>query len=74
MPLVLSRYLGETIVVDGRTLITVEEIRGGRGNPRIVLSIIAPDEVVIDRYEIHARKQRCRMRGEGRHPGEGGTR
>ncbi len=57
--LVLTRGVGEAIVVDGRTKITINEIRDGR----IRLGIEAPDDVVIDRLEVHESKQRDKQEG-----------
>lgn len=50
--LVLSRKLGETIVVNNHIRITVVGI--SRGHVR--LGIAAPDEVTVDRQEIHERR------------------
>jgi carbon storage regulator len=50
--LVLTRRLGETIVVDGRIAITVVGLKG----ERVRLGILAPKEVTVDRQEIHERR------------------
>lgn len=50
--LVLSRKLGETIVVDGSIRITVVAVNG----ERVRLGIAAPPDVRIDREEVHARR------------------
>ncbi len=47
--LVLSRSEGQTIVIDGNIRLTVVRIRGGQ----VRLSFDAPDDVRIDREEIH---------------------
>lgn len=49
--LVLSRKLGETIVVGGNIEVTVLEVRGGR----VRLGFRSPAEVPIHRKEIHER-------------------
>ena len=51
--LVLSRKQGETIVIDDRIRISVEQISGNR----VRLSVEAPAEIPIDREEIWQRKQ-----------------
>ena len=50
--LVLSRRLGETIVIDGAIRITVVEVHGDR----VRLGFSAPPEVPIDRLEVHERR------------------
>ena len=47
--LVLSRKVGEEIIVDGNIRITVVAVRGGR----IRIGITAPRDVSVDRAEIH---------------------
>jgi len=49
--LVLSRKIGEAIVIDGGIVVRVAEIHGGR----VRLAIEAPRSVRIDREEIHER-------------------
>jgi len=49
--LVLSRKLGERIVIDDRIVITVAEIRRGRV-PKVRLAIDAPREIPIHRAEL----------------------
>ncbi len=46
--LVLSRKVGESIVIDGDVIVTVREMRGGR----IRLSIDAPQDVLVLRQEL----------------------
>lgn len=50
--LVLSRQVGEKIVIDGNITVTVVSVN--RGTVR--LGISAPDHVVIDRAEVHHRR------------------
>jgi carbon storage regulator len=50
--LVLTRKVGEQIVIDGCITVTVVAIDGNK----IRLGIAAPPEVRIDREEIHRRK------------------
>jgi carbon storage regulator len=52
--LVLSRKVGQTIVVNGDITVTVIEI--GRG--RVQLGICAPRETTIHREEVHRRIER----------------
>lgn len=50
--LVLSRKIGETIVVGDNIRITVVEIRGGK----VRIGIVAPADVIVDRQEIHDKR------------------
>jgi carbon storage regulator len=52
--LVLTRRVGEVIVVDNEIQITVLSIAGGK----IRLGIAAPPSISVDRAEIHERKTR----------------
>lgn len=54
MPLVLSRKRRETIVIDNRITITVDDIRGDK----VRLAITAPQSVTVDRLEVWEQKQR----------------
>ena len=54
--LVLSRKMGETIVIDGDIRVTILGVSGRGGNPQIRIGVEAPDDVSIDREEIHLRK------------------
>jgi carbon storage regulator len=54
--LVLSRKLGETIIFNNNIRITVVDIRGGH----VRLGIVAPDEVTVDRQEVHEKRQNLR--------------
>jgi carbon storage regulator len=49
--LVLSRRLGETIVIDGGIRVTVVAIEGNH----VRLGIAAPKSVRVDRQEVHER-------------------
>lgn len=51
--LVLSRKVGEQIVIDGCITVTVVAIDGNK----IRLGVSAPPEVRIDRAEVHQRRQ-----------------
>ena len=46
--LVLSRKIGESIVIGGNVVVTVREMRGGR----IRLSVEAPQDVLVLRKEL----------------------
>ena len=50
--LMLSRRLGEKIVIDGRITVVVQEIIGNQ----VRLGVVAPAGVVVDREEIHHRR------------------
>jgi carbon storage regulator len=50
--LVLTRRLGETIVIDGDISITVVAIQGDR----VRIGVTAPKDVTIDRQELHERR------------------
>jgi carbon storage regulator len=50
--LVLTRRIGETIVIDGDIRVTVVSVQGDK----VRLGIKAPDYVRIDRQEIHDRR------------------
>ena len=60
--LVLSRKRGESIVIDGKYRVEVLEIRGHQ----IRLAIYAPDDVSVDREEVHLAKQRGEPKTESR--------
>ena len=47
--LVLTRKVGEVIVIGDDIRITVVDIRGGK----VRLGIVAPEDVIVDRQEIH---------------------
>ena len=50
--LVLSRRVGEEIIIDGNIHVTVVAIKGDR----IRLGITAPPSVPVDRKEVHDRR------------------
>lgn len=50
--LVLSRRIGEEIVIDEHIRVVVIEVRG----ERVRLGICAPPSVTVDRGEIHERR------------------
>jgi carbon storage regulator len=50
--LVLTRRIGEQIVIDGEITVTVVAIRGDK----VRLGISAPPSVRVDRSEIHERR------------------
>jgi carbon storage regulator len=50
--LVLSRCVGETVVIDDNIEVTVVAVKGDR----VRLGIVAPPEVTVDRSEVHARR------------------
>jgi carbon storage regulator len=50
--LVLTRHVGESIVIDGNIRITVVGIHGGR----VRLGITAPGSLRVDRAEVHERR------------------
>jgi carbon storage regulator len=51
--LVLTRRIGEEIVIDNRIRVTVVSIDGGK----VRLGISAPPEVRVDRQEVHERRR-----------------
>jgi carbon storage regulator len=50
--LVLTRRIGETIVIDGQIQVTVVAVEGNR----IRLGITAPSDVAVDRQEVYLRR------------------
>ena len=50
--LVLSRRIGEEIVIDGQIRVVVVAVRGDR----VRLGICAPATVRVDRQEVHERR------------------
>ena len=50
--LVLTRRVGETIVIDGSIQVTVVSVQGDK----IRLGITAPDFIAVDRQEVHERR------------------
>jgi carbon storage regulator len=57
--LVLTRKLGETIVIGASVSLTVVHIEGAK----VRLGITAPGDVSVDRQEIHALKKAQRSKG-----------
>lgn len=55
--LVLSRRLNQAIVIGGEVRVTVLAITPSR----VELGVEAPREVLVDREEIHLRRQECRI-------------
>jgi len=51
--LVLSRRLGEEIVIDDHIRLRVVEVRG----ERVRLGVCAPASVRVDRQEVHERRK-----------------
>ncbi len=51
--LVLTRKIGEEIIIDGRIRITIAEINGGK----VRIGITAPPDVRVDRAEVHERRR-----------------
>ena len=58
--LVLSRKVGEKIVIGNDITVTVEEVRGGK----VRLGILAPKEVEVHRQEVYQAIQREKSRGK----------
>ena len=52
MMLVLTRQIGEEIVIDGNIRIVVTAVKGGK----VRLGIVAPPSVPVDRNEVHERR------------------
>jgi carbon storage regulator len=50
--LVLTRRIGEEIVIDGRIVVTITAIKGDK----VRIGVTAPDNVRVDRAEVHARR------------------
>jgi carbon storage regulator len=50
--LVLTRNVGETIVIDGTIRVTVVAVKGNK----VRLGVEAPEYVRVDRQEIHERR------------------
>jgi carbon storage regulator len=51
--LVLTRRLGEEIVIDGNIRVTVVAIKGDK----VRIGVSAPESVVVDREEVHRRRR-----------------
>ncbi len=55
--LVLTRRIGEEIVIDGSIRVTIVAIQEGR----VRLGVTAPANVRVDRQEIHERRARSEV-------------
>jgi carbon storage regulator len=53
--LVLSRKVGEKVVIDGRITVQIVSIDGNK----VRVGIVAPDDVSVDRQEVHDKKHRA---------------
>jgi carbon storage regulator len=51
--LVLTRKVGEAIVIAGKVRVVVTEVRGDK----VRLGVQAPRDITVDREEIHLRKK-----------------
>ena len=56
--LVLSRIIGDEIIIGDAIRIAVIDIRPGRDGGKVRLGIDAPREVAIDRAEVREAKRR----------------
>jgi carbon storage regulator len=50
--LVLTRRLGESVIIEGGIHVTVVAVQGNK----VRLGIVAPETVRVDRAEVHARR------------------
>jgi len=51
--LILTRRIGENIIIDGNVTLSVIGVRGGN----VRLGVQAPDNVSVDREEVYLRKK-----------------
>jgi carbon storage regulator len=51
--LVLTRNIGQEIIIDGGVRVTITAVKGDR----VRIGITAPPDVQVDRAEINARRQ-----------------
>jgi carbon storage regulator len=51
--LVLSRKVGDDIIIDGHIRLTITAVKGDR----VRVGVSAPPEVQIDRGEVHRKRQ-----------------
>ena len=58
--LVLSRRVGQTVVIEGGIQVTVVAFSGGR----VRLGISAPPAVRVDREEVHERREEFTLPAE----------
>jgi carbon storage regulator len=50
--LVLTRKIGEEIIIDGRIRVTITAVKGDK----VRIGITAPPDVRVDRAEVHQRR------------------
>jgi carbon storage regulator len=50
--LVLSRKIGDEIIIDGRIRVRITAVKGDR----VRIGIEAPPDVAVDRMEVHRRR------------------
>ena len=60
--LVLTRRIGETLVINDNVAVTVLGVKGSQ----VRIGITAPPEVSVNREEIHLRILKERANGDGR--------
>ncbi|HKI31732.1 MAG TPA: carbon storage regulator CsrA [Gemmataceae bacterium] len=58
--LVLTRNVGEKIIIDGNIEVTVVAIKGNK----VRIGVAAPDHVRVDRQEIHERRAEFAVEAE----------
>lgn len=58
--LVLTRKLGESIIINGNIKVTLLSTTGNQ----VKFLIKAPPEIIVDREEIHERRERDRVKNE----------
>ena len=51
--LVLTRTIGDEIIIDGRIRVRITAVKGDR----VKFGIEAPPEVSVDRHEVHQRRR-----------------
>jgi len=56
--LVLSRQLGEEVVIDGSIRVSIVAVKGDR----VRIGIAAPPSVAVDRQEVYERRAGCILR------------
>lgn len=54
--LVLTRRVGEAIVIGGTIRVTILAVQGNKAR----IGVKAPDSVRVDRVEVHDRRSQCR--------------
>lgn len=65
MPLVLKRQVGEAIVINRNVTVLVDKVTWDRLKNKytVKLCVSAPQDVPVDRQEVHVSKMRDGMRG-----------